>query len=629
MDLLFRIIYAAHARGTHHKLALDGLRYLKGPTAERWQRVLMKHAKDLMAGAKAPDDEFKDFKNHVLHVRDNFWGGAPEKARSWYDHLVDVLESRDWRSAAWCAGILSHYVTDPIHPFHTGQSEAENNVHRAVEWSINRSYDALRKQADAEFAGEMVVLGEGADWLERAICDGATRANAYYEKLIAHYDFTRGVVEPTAGIDQVGNRISAELIAYAAELFGKVLDRAIVEARVAPPDVTLTLETVLAAIEMPIKALQKKLADAGDRRQVERMYDELVATGTVETNLPDDDRMVRDLHRAEVLAKLPTASIEGRFTPPVREKIETMVARRRRAERETVAASLAQTVPSASTTVAMAAATSDAAVPAPASPATPPAPRAMDRRQSQIGGSSELGDADVEIRKSLRGDAGAPSAPPPVPGSDGRPAALPATGASLLARLGDVGSAVTGSAAVAPAVRVTASPKTAAFHQLLEPDGAAPVDASIREEREPRAGRPRIARDSAVVDAPSIGPKTADRLITAGIRTIGELIDAEPEALAARLATRHITPAILRDWQDQTRLVLAVPVLRGTHAQLLVGAGLRTAEALRDAEPASLCSAVLAYAANADGQRILRQGDPPDIERIKGWVDAARTALAA
>ncbi len=28
------------------------------------------------------------FKNHVLHVRDNFWGGAPEKVESWYRVLV-------------------------------------------------------------------------------------------------------------------------------------------------------------------------------------------------------------------------------------------------------------------------------------------------------------------------------------------------------------------------------------------------------------------------------------------------------------------------------------------------------------------------------------------------------------
>ena len=47
----------------------------------------------------------------------------------------------------------------------------------------------------------------------------------------------------------------------------------------------------------------QRIADAEERRQVERMYDELIATGTVEKTLPEDDRTVQDLHAAEVLIK--------------------------------------------------------------------------------------------------------------------------------------------------------------------------------------------------------------------------------------------------------------------------------------------------------------------------------------
>ena len=35
-------------------------------------------------------------------------------------------------------------------------------------------------------------------------------------------------------------------------------------------------------MQVPIKVLAKRIADAEERRQVERMYDELIATGTVE-----------------------------------------------------------------------------------------------------------------------------------------------------------------------------------------------------------------------------------------------------------------------------------------------------------------------------------------------------------
>src|SRR5690606_24497338 len=137
MSLLLRVLYAAHARGTHHKLALDAHTELRNPEAEGWQPQLLKQAALCMECATARDDEFKDFKTHVLHVEQDYWGGAIAKSQSWYGHLVAALTSRDWPQAVYCAGVLSHYYVDPIHPFHTGQSAAENNVHRAVEWSIS------------------------------------------------------------------------------------------------------------------------------------------------------------------------------------------------------------------------------------------------------------------------------------------------------------------------------------------------------------------------------------------------------------------------------------------------------------------------------------------------------------
>ena len=46
---------------------------------------------------------FKDFENHVLHVRDGYWGGAPDKAESWYGHLVSALKGKRWGEAVWAA----------------------------------------------------------------------------------------------------------------------------------------------------------------------------------------------------------------------------------------------------------------------------------------------------------------------------------------------------------------------------------------------------------------------------------------------------------------------------------------------------------------------------------------------
>ena len=99
MKLLYRILRAVHANGTHHKLALDALTHLQGDNHQDWQRLFLKHAELYMEGAKAPDKTFKDFRNHVLHVRDDLWGGAPLKAASWYDHLVAALKDEDWETA--------------------------------------------------------------------------------------------------------------------------------------------------------------------------------------------------------------------------------------------------------------------------------------------------------------------------------------------------------------------------------------------------------------------------------------------------------------------------------------------------------------------------------------------------
>ena len=541
MNLLFRIVYAAHASGTHHKLALDALRHLEGMDVDLWQRLFLQHAKLYLEGSKAPDNEFKDFKNHVLHTRDGYWGGAPEKVRSWYTHLVDALAQQDWPSAVYCAGVLSHYYTDPLQPLHTAQSEAENNIHRAVEWSISKAYDELRALGEVEFPNIDVELPPGPNWLAQLVCQGAEKANAQYEKLIAHYDIQRGVVDPPAGLDRVARRLIAELIRYATSSFAAVLGRAIEELNMHAPDVSLAAATLTAVAQVPFKLIARRISDKEERRLVERIYDELLATGTVEKHLSEDDRTVRELHAREVLAKRPPqVPVSEVFPFQPREQVAARVAQKR-----------AASSPSGSNVVALRA-------------TQPPA-----------------GDED-------RADMGAASASP-------RPKA------GLGERL----------------ERVTAPPLRQPKPETRPQPATAP---------EPRY---HLTLDSNVVDGPSIGPKTVERLAPHGIRTIRDLMRAEPVALAVLVDTRHITPEAIADWQDQARLVCTVPGLRGTHAQLLVGAGYRSGDAIAAADADKLCADVLAFAASKDGQRVLRNGDAPDIEKIKSWLEAAQSVKAA
>ena len=110
---------------------------------------------------------------------------------------------------------------------------------------------------------------------------------------------------------------------------------------------------------------------------------------------------------------------------------------------------------------------------------------------------------------------------------------------------------------------------------------------------------------------------------------MADLISADPFALAAHLATRHIAPETIADWQDQAQLVMTIAELRGTHAQLLVAAGYRTAASIGDADPGILSAGILKVATSPEGQRILRDGGAPELERIRSWIDAARQARAA
>lgn len=483
MSLLFRIVYAAHATGTHHKLALDALNGLRDANAEGWRRLFLKHAELYMQGSKAPDNEFKDFKNHVLHVRDGYWGGAMDKAEKWYGVTVDALTRGDWEEAVWSAGVLSHYVTDPVQPFHTGQSEAENNIHRAAEWSISKSYNDLRAQGVAAHGDLTVTASDGATWLRELVCQGAEKANVHYEKLIAHYDLHAGVADPPAGLDALSRNILSELVVYAAAAFATVLDRAFAESAVTPPEVSLGLDTGLAAIKIPAKTLAKRLADAEDRRVVTAMYDELMTTGHVVATLPDDDRVVAALYAKE---------------------IEAPRAAKQAAERAAALATTAQ--------------------PAPKQAATP--------------------------RKSLAS----------------------ATPASL---------------------------------------------------------RPYLALGDDIERAPSIGPRTAERMAPLGVKTVADFLAADPAAVAAGAKSRYMTAETIRLWQDQCRLMLDVPGLRGSHVELLAGAGYRTADSLASADPDKLCADVLAFASSDAGRRLLRDGPPPNIDRIKGWLSAATEARKA
>src|SRR5256885_6934806 len=104
-----------------------------------------------------------------------------------------------------------------------------------------------------------VDLPAGPNWLAQLVCQGAERANRYYEKLIAHYDIQRGVVDPPAGLDPVSRRVIAELLPYAALSYAALLDRALGGAHVHAPHVPPAGGATPAGAHGPIYAVPPRL----------------------------------------------------------------------------------------------------------------------------------------------------------------------------------------------------------------------------------------------------------------------------------------------------------------------------------------------------------------------------------
>jgi len=304
VSLLFSILFRTACTSTHHRLALDGLRHLRGPEAERWADVFLYYHAEFLRGSKAPDDQFRDFKNHVLHVDENLWGGARQEARRWYGRTVDALRRREWAEAAFAAGVLSHYFSDPFMPLHTGQCEEETKVHRALEWSISKSYGRLQQIIELDLGGyPQLEAPPREDWLERLIATGAELAHRHYDAVLQHYDLPRGVRDPLTGMDEECCSRIAECLGHAVVGFARVLEKALAEAEVEPPMVETTLPGFLAILAAPLKLAFQHLYDLGERMTIEAVFDEVQRTGKVVKNLTPDDREIRRLHAEEVLKR--------------------------------------------------------------------------------------------------------------------------------------------------------------------------------------------------------------------------------------------------------------------------------------------------------------------------------------
>ncbi|HEV7279718.1 MAG TPA: DUF4332 domain-containing protein [Pirellulaceae bacterium] len=671
MNLLHRVLDAAYCTSSHHRMALDALPLMAGPEAFLRRNVCYFWHEAYLKGSKAPDDEFKDFRNHVLHVEENFWGGAPQAAREWFDRTVEDLKRENWDQAAFSAGVLSHYVTDPFQPFHTGSSDKETHYHRAVEWSVAKSFPALRDRIESSGGYPKVDLPSGRDWLEETILAGAQRAHQDYSLPFERFDLERGSATPEEGLDETLSASFAALIAQATATFAAILDRAWEESRAIPPDVNLSLPGLLATLKMPVAWVVKKLVETEEQRTVLAIYEEVRRTGKLTRYLPEECHAIDMVHAQERLAAMPLS----RFAERRLQKSKDESAKKTPApQRVTQAQPAPQARPErAPVTEMREAVASSAETPAARVERAPQEAPAIERRAEVAAPARPVAESRPVVESKPR------VTPPPAPAFDVSREATkvaaekgPSVASGLMAKLAAANPFASKSAEganKAPAANVTSKaepqpsrPAEAARPEALvsKPSVAAqkpeersqakdeprvmPMRAMSPPERKPagetskaaasgetrpQASKPSERRyylelDAPIVDAPSIGPKTAKRMEQVGVRTVAEFLRASADQLAKKIDAEHLPAARLREFQLQTKLVLRIAGLRGHDAQFLVGAGYTEPDEIAASKAEELLADVLEFIETPEGERALRSGAKPDLAEVRGWIEGAR-----
>lgn len=489
MERLITILRAAHCRSTHHFFAVDALPFVNTQRGKSLCAVLLKHYDRYLVGAKDPDTKFRDFRNHVLHVGDAYWGGAAKTAEKWHVNLIECLDQSRWGDAAYAAGVLSHYFTDPLMPLHTGQSKKESVVHRPLEWSVTKSYDKILNRWKQGNHKVIFDLASGSDWMKQAVVCGADVAHRHYDELIDDYNLAAGAKRPTEGFDNHSIDTLAGLFGIAITGWARILEKAAEETRAEIPNESLSITTLVAGIKMPVAWIIRRIESHAEQRAVKALFEEFQRTGTVRQNLPAEVKSVAD-------------------------------------------------------------------------------DRERDRAMQQ-----------------KRATTSTPARP------------------------------------VVSNTSATAKPSVIP----IEPAPVPPV-APSKADRTDRAASLNLTDN--LVDAPSIGPKTAKRFADIGITTVEQFLAGAPDQMAARLETRWITEEKLRDWQDQARLVCDVPSLCGYKSQLLVGVECRNAHQLASCDAASLHHKLEQFCGTSAGKRALRSSNLPSQEDVAQWIrDAGKMNL--
>lgn len=290
MNRLHSIVRRLHCTGTHHRFAVDALPLVQTDAGKRLAGWLLRYYRSYLAGAMDPDLRFRDFHNHILHVNEGFWGGAPRVAHQWYSRLQKHLRAERFRQAAHAAGVLSHYVSDVIQPLHTASTDRETLVHRPLELSISESYDRIFDVWQSSDVAVTIQLSNRPEWLGSMMMHSAQFAGQRFDSLVKRYRFQEGVEEPKKGLDGQSIRILSELFGLTVTGWASIIDRAAEESEAyshcAMPSPRLNLVVPSALATAPAAAWRRKVQVAKEYLAVSELAKEYFRTGKLTRHLP-------------------------------------------------------------------------------------------------------------------------------------------------------------------------------------------------------------------------------------------------------------------------------------------------------------------------------------------------------
>lgn len=175
-------------------------------------------------------------------------------------------------------------------------------------------------------------------------------------------------------------------------------------------------------------------------------------------------------------------------------------------------------------------------------------------------------------------------------------------------------------------IRENASRRRRSTTREVEAEGAVGGRRRVRRERTAAEQGPRyyLSPDDDIEAAPSIGPKLAAQLKAIAVARVRDLLDGDPEAIAAGLEKDDVDAATIVAWQHQAELVCRVADLRGHDAQILVACGFTNADEIASMKPADLLEFVDPFCDTAEAQRLLRGSSRPDLSEVARWIEGAR-----